>query len=134
MTSTRIPTRTGMIPNLQPIVLPDDGRLNVKQLATLTDAISNLIRAVNGRLTFGENVQSAQSGNIDGQIKTLTFTTIDTDYEVRHGLGRKPLGIIVLYVDTDAAVVRASSEGSWTTTRLFVRCNSKVVTARFVVV
>ena len=142
MTSARIPTRLGQVPNLQPITLGAEG-LTVQQLNAITAAIQDLTRAVNGHITFGDSTQSSWSGNIDGHTKSVYFAAAFTDYEVPHGLGRKPVGIIVLSVDTDdpggvgpalLGAVRASNEGSWTPTRLFVRCNYAGITARFVVV
>jgi hypothetical protein len=131
--STRIFTGIGMLPDLPPVV-PSEGRLTDTQVAYLTDSIRNLIRAVNGRLTFGDGSNSSQSGNVDGQMKEVTFTNANTDYEVPHGLERVPIGIITLDVNADGAVVRGGSRGSWSPTRLFVRCNVAGTTALFVVV
>jgi len=132
--SERIRTVAGMVPELPPVLPLVDGRLTSQQIADITDSIRNLIRAVNGRLSFGDGSNSSQSGNVDGQLKTVKFVAANTDYEVPHGLGRIPIGIVVLSTDADAAVVRGSSQGSWGKTRLFVRCNIAGTTALFVVV
>lgn len=131
--STRIFTGAGMLPDLPPVI-PSEGKLTDTQVAFLTDAIRNLIRAVNGKLSFGDGSQSSQSGNVDGHTKEVVFTNANTDYEVPHGLGRVPIGIIVLDVTADGAVLRGGSRGSWSTTRLFVRCNVAGTTGLFVVV
>lgn len=131
--SARIFTGIGMIPDLPPVV-SSGGQLTDTQIAYLTDSIRNLIRTLNGRVTFGDGSNSSQSGNIDGHTKEVTFTNADTDYEVPHGLGRVPVGIVVLDVNADGAVVRGGSRGSWSPTRLFVRCNVAGATALFVVV
>lgn len=123
-----------MLADLPPIDLPSDGRLSDVQVAYITDSIRNIIRTINGRLTFGDGLHSSQSGNIDGQVKEVVFANANTDYEVPHGLGRVPIGIIVLDVNADGAVVRGGSRGSWSPTRMFVRCNTAGVTALFVVV
>lgn len=131
--SKRIFTGVGMLPDLPPVV-PSQGKMTDTQIAYITDSIRNLIRAMNGRVTFGDGSNSSQAGNIDGHTKEVTFTNADTDYEVPHGLDRVPVGIIVLDVNTDGAVVRGGSRGSWSPTRLFVRCNVAGTTALFVVV
>lgn len=131
--SERIFTGVGMVPDLPPVV-PSEGKLTDTQVAYLTDSIRNLIRTVNGRLSFGDGSNSSQAGNIDGHAKEVTFANANVDYEVPHGLGRLPIGIVVLNTNADGAVVRGSSQGSWTITRLFVRCNVAGTTALFVVV
>lgn len=131
--SRRLFNGVGMLPDLGPIVSAD-GKLSEVQVTALVDAVRSALRAINGKLTFGDGSHSSQSGNIDGHTKEVTFTNANTDYEVPHGLGRVPIGILVLDVNADGAVVRGGSRGSWSPTRLFVRCNVAGTTALFVVV
>lgn len=123
-----------MLPDLPPIKPAADGKLTDVQVAYITDSLRGVIRAHNGRISFGDGTNSSQSGNIDGHTKEVLFVTANQDYEVPHGLGRTPIGILVLLVNVDGAVVRGSSNGSWNAERLFVRCNQPNTTARFVVV
>lgn len=132
-TSKRLFNGVGMVPDLPPVIAAE-GKLTDTQVAYLTDAIRNTIRALNGRLSFGNGTNSSQSGNVDGQSKEVYFASANTDYAVPHGLDRLPIGIIVLNTNTDGAVVRGASQGSWTNTQLFVRCNVAGTTALFVVV
>lgn len=132
-TSKRIPSRVGMIPELPKIIIAEGGLTN-QQIAVIADTLRNIIRAINGRLTFGDGTRSGHSGNIDGQIKEVTFVSANTNYEVPHGLGRVPIGIIVLSADADGAVVRSADLDNWGVTTLYVRCNVAGTTARFVVV
>lgn len=127
-------TGVGMLPDLPPVVVADGQALTSIQVTFITDGIRNLLRAFNGLISFGDGSNSSQSGNIDGHTKEVTFVSANTDYEVPHGLGRVPIGIIVLDVNADGAVVRGGSQGSWSDTRLFTRCNVAGTTARFVVV
>ncbi len=131
--SERRSTGVGMIADL-PAVASEDGKLTATQVSFLSDAVKRTISTINGKLTFGDGTHSSQSGNIDGQWKEVTFTSANTDYEVPHGLGRLPVGVIVLDVNVDGAVVRGGSRGSWSPTRMFVRCNQAGATALFVVV
>lgn len=131
--SSRIFNGVGMLADLAPIV-SSEGKLTDAQIAYITDAVRGVIRALNGKVTFGDGTHSTQSGNIDGHTKEVTFVSANTDYEVPHGLGRVPIGIVVLDVNADGAVVRGSSRGSWSPERMFVRCNVAGTTALFVVV
>ena len=131
--SKRVVTGAGQLADLPPVVSAD-GQLTAVQVTHIVDRIRAVISAINGRLSFGDGLQSSQSGNIDGQTKEVVFVNANTDYEVPHGLGRVPVGIILLDVNTDGAVVRGASRGSWNSERLFVRCNSAGATALFVVV
>lgn len=132
--SKRVFTGVGMLPDLPPVKPESGGNLTDTQIGYITDSIRNLIRAVNGKLRLGDGTNSSQSGNIDGQIKEITFTNANTDYEVPHGLERVPIGIVLLDANRDGAVVRGGSRGSWSTDRLFVRCNVAATTALFIVV
>jgi hypothetical protein len=131
--SKRLFNGVGMLPDIGQIVSPD-GKLTSVQVTTIVDALRNLLRAVNGKLTFGDGSNSSQSGNIDGHTKEVTFVSANVDYEVPHALGRVPIGIILLDSNADGAVVRGGSQGSWGTERMFVRCNVAGTTARFVIV
>lgn len=131
--STRIRTGTGMIPDMPPITL-SEGKLTDQQAAYITDTIRALIRSYNGGVSFGDGSNSSLSGNIDGQTKEVFFANANTDEEIPHGLGRPPIGIIVLDVNVDGAVVRGSQRGDWNGNRLFLRCSQAGTTALLVVV
>ena len=131
--STRIAKGTGFVPDMPPITL-SEGKLTDQQAAYITDAVRGLIRAFNGRVSFGDGSNSSQSGNIDGQTKEVFFVAANTDVEVPHGLGRVPIGVIVLDVTVDAAVVRGNQRGDWNSSRLFLRCSQAGTTALLVVV
>jgi len=131
--SNRIRNGVGMIPDMPPITL-SEGKLTDQQAAYLTDTVRTLIRGFNGGVSFGDGVNSTQSGNIDGQTKEHYFAAANTDYEIPHGLGRVPIGIIVLDVNVDGAVVRGNQRGDWNATRLFLRCSQAACTALFVIV
>lgn len=131
--SKRISNGVGMLPDLPPVASVD-GALTDTQVNSIVEGVRQLLRAVNGRMSFGNGVHSSQSGNIDGHTKEVTFVSANTDYEIPHGLGRVPIGMIVLDVNLDGAVVHGGSRGSWSDTRLFARCNVAGTTALLVVV
>lgn len=131
--STRIRTGVGAIADMPPVTL-SEGKLTERQAAYITDAIRSLIRAFNGRISFGDGSNSSLSGNIDGHTREFYFAAANTDYEVPHGLGRPPIGIIVLDVNVDGAVVRGNLRGDWNANRLFLRCSEAGTTALMVIV
>lgn len=132
--SKRLDNGVGMIPDIPPIK-PESGKLTEQQVQYILDAIRGLRTAVNGNLRLGNGANSTQAGNLFGHTKVVFFKSADTNYEVPYDLGGEvAIGILQLYVDTDDAVVRAADEGSWTPSRMFVRCNVAGTTARFVVV
>jgi hypothetical protein len=122
-----------MLTDMPPITLTE-GKLTEQQASFLSDAIRGVIRSLNGQLSLGDGTTSTQSGNIDGQTKEHYFSAADTDYEIPHGLERVPIGIIVLDVNVDGAVVRGNLHGDWNSTRLFLRCSQAATTALFIVV
>ena len=132
-TSVRIRNGVGMLSDMVPITT-EDGKLTEQQSAFLSDAVRGIIRAFNGQVSFGDGTNSTQSGNIDGQTKEHYFSLANTNYEIPHGLERIPIGIIVLDVNVDGAVIRGDIRGDWSTTRLFLRSSQAATTALFVVV
>jgi hypothetical protein len=131
--SKRIRNGVGMLADMPPVT-PKDGKITDQQASFLSDAIRGMIRAFNGQVSFGNGVTSTQSGNIDGQTKEHYFDAANTDYEIPHGLERVPIGVIVLDVNVDGAVVRGNLHGDWSSTRLFLRCSKAATTALFVIV
>jgi hypothetical protein len=131
--STRIRNGAGMIADMPPITL-SEGKLTEQQASYLSDTVRGIVRKLNGQVSFGNGDNSSQSGNIDGQTKEVYFPAANTDVEVPHGLGRVPIGIIVLDVNVDAAVVRGTQRGDWNASRLFLRCSQATCTALFVIV
>lgn len=132
--STRKRTGAGCVPDMPPITL-SEGKLSDQQAAYITSAIRSLISAYNGGVSFGDGSQSSLSGNIDGQTKEVYFRYANTDVEVPVDVGgRVPIGVIVLDVNQDGAVVRGNQRGDWNAGRIFLRCSVAGTTALMVVV
>lgn len=131
--SERKRTGVGAIADMPPVTL-SEGKLTDQQAAYITDAIRGIIRQLNGGISFGDGSNSSLSGNIDGHTKEFYFADANTNYEIPHGLGRPPIGIIVLDVNVDGAVVRGDIRGDWNASRLFLRCSQAGTTALFVIV
>lgn len=131
--SKMIERGVGFIPDAPPIPA-EDGKLTAQHVAYIFSALKSMQDAINGNLTFGNGENSTRLGNFFGQTKEVFFKNADQDYEVPHDLGRVPVGIILLNFNADGAVVRPSNAGSWTPTRLFVRCDTANTTALFGVI
>lgn len=92
-----------------------------------------LLSRVNGRLSLGSTTDAARSGNLDAQYRVVVTPSVaNTEFLVDHGLGRVPVGYIV--VDRDAAAhVYSSLRTTWTSTVLKLKCSGTSVTIRIMV-
>lgn len=105
------------------------GRINnistlVQSIKTLPElarfvasALDNILTQVNGRLTFGDNIQS-----FGPTVVTFTDTS---PLRVVHGLGRQPLGFIVTGLDR-AAVIYYPNKTSfpWTSEQVYLQSDT----------
>lgn len=123
----------GMIADVPPLTVKD-GKIDEQQINNLNIALKQLVRAINGALTFGDASSEAQTGNIDGQWKTFFFAAANTAYEMPHGLGRIPIGILQCDVDQNGAVVRGINRGDWNDQRMYLSCSQANTTALVVVI
>jgi hypothetical protein len=120
-------TSVGQIPG--PLQLPIvEGKLTPAAVATLVSQMEAITNAVNGGISFGDGRQSTQLGNIDGQtVEFVTPSVADTEFEVPHGLGRVPIGRIVLAQNGDG-FLKDSNRGGWNKHHLFFKCSEAGVT------
>jgi len=75
----------------------------------LWDKVRQLVKLVSGRVSFGNGKHRTLSGNIDGETQSVYFDLANTGYDIKHGLGRTPIGLITLNVDIDGSVIRFTS-------------------------
>lgn len=111
--------------------LPQGAEPSGDNWTLLWDKVRELIRLVSGRISFGNGKHRTVAGNIDGETQSVYFPTAGVDTEIIHGLGRVPIGIIVLNVDIDGAVVRCSSLND---TVAVLRCSASLATALVIIV
>jgi hypothetical protein len=113
----------GAIPTVQPITLDKDGRISSAQAKSLLDVFRGIINAINGHLSLGNGITGHRAGNIDAQyIDFLCPAVANTEFIVPHGLGRVPVGYMIVREDR-AANVYDSSVGSWSPTLAYFKCN-----------
>lgn len=109
------------------------GPLDASQARELTSALEQLRVALNGGLSLGDGTDGARAGNLDAQLRVVTTPSLDTDFPVAHGLGRRAVGYLVvkksaavdiydgaLHGDTDDVIwLRATLDGVLVTLLVF---------------
>lgn len=120
----RIATYRGMISDPPRLVPTEDGKLPASVVSKLNAFLTDVITAINGRISFGDGYQASRSGNIDGQWITFTAPSVaDTQFEIPHDLGRRPTGYSVWRRD-DYALLKDANVGGWDEKRIYMKSNT----------
>lgn len=126
---TVIPDPSAAMGDIPPIAL-SDGKMSGPTAAYLTAALRSIIEKFNGAISLGNGSTGYRAGNLDAQyIDVFTPATPDTEIEIPHGLGRKPIGYDVVRRDV-ACIVYDSSGGSWGNDVIYLKCNTASVTLK----
>lgn len=129
----RIYNGIGMVGQLPDLKLTPDGRMTPLVAQTILNAVIALVSAVNGKLTFGNSVNSTQAGNLDAQWIEWLFVTANAEEIIPHGLGRKAAAYIVCAKDR-ACDLYDSNRGSWDEQHLRLKCSVAGSTVLFLVI
>jgi hypothetical protein len=114
----------GRINNISTLV---QGLKTAPELARfIAGALDSILTQINGKLTFGDNIQSF------GPVSVTFSTTLPT--KVVHGLGRTPLGYLVTGLDA-AAIIYVPNQTSfpWTGEQIYLQSNTANVVADILV-
>lgn len=89
--------------------------------------IQKIIDAFQGRLTFLDTSQTAADGrhseNLDGLFEVISDTgSADTEFAVTHGLGRIPVGFIIM--NSSKGGFTYDSGTAWTATTIYLKNTS----------
>jgi len=126
---TVVPDPDAAMGDIPPISL-SEGRMSGPTAAYLTAALRAIISKFNGAISFGNGSSGYRAGNIDAQyIDVFTPSVADTEIEIPHGLGRKPIGYDVVRRDA-ACIVYDSSGGSWGFDVIYLKCDTANVTIK----
>jgi hypothetical protein len=126
---TVIPDPDAAMGDIPPIALAD-GKMSGPTAAYLTSALRTIIAKFNGAISLGNGSSGYRAGNLDAQyIDVFTPSVADTEFDIPHGLGRKPIGYDVVRRDK-ACIVYDSSGGSWGTTTMYLKCNATSATIK----
>lgn len=89
-------------------------------------ALDSLLTQINGKLTFGDNIQSF------GPVSVTFLNTLPM--KVGHGLGRTPAGYFVTGLDA-AAIIYVPNQTSfpWTSEQIYLQSDTANVTADILV-
>lgn len=89
----------------------------------VTSAIRTLLGKMNGKISFGNGIPGYRAGNVDAAYwDVLTPSVGDTEFIVRHDLGRVPVGYQVVRADRSVNIYD-SSYGSWTDTLMYLKAS-----------
>lgn len=112
----------GYLSTPQPLQLVE-GKLTEASAQYLYGLLLGLTKAINGNLTIGDGSSGSKSGNLFGQfIEVVTPSVAQTEFAVDHALGRIPVAFLVVMTDTANGMrTFASSKGSWTDSRIYLK-------------
>lgn len=93
----------------------------------VSSGLDALITQVNGKLDFVDNVRC------DGPL-TVVFNAAYTTVRVTHGLGRTPIGYLIIQQNGAASVIRPTGTGTvWDDVQIFLQADTTVTVQLFVV-
>jgi len=122
-----IKTGAGKMAKAAKIVPPQDGRIESVAVLTINSFMDNVIRKLNGFLSFGDGSQSSSAGNIYGQyIEFTTPSAINTEFQVDHGLNKSVFARLIVRQDA-AAHLYDSNLGGWGANSVYFKCDTASV-------
>ena len=98
---------------------PDDPNEPLKYRENLNEALLKYTTKLSEIINSGLKI----TDNFDSQIQEVTFGNADTEKTIAHTLKRIPNGYIVLNQDR-AGSVYDSGDTSWTTTNIYLKCDT----------
>ena len=113
-----IESGAGFIPGTT-IKADEQGKLSDAQIISIAGQLDTIRRALNGGLSFGTAVQSTRAGNFSAQFRTVRFVTANATVRIPHGLGRAPVGFIVVLPDRATSIYGANL-GGWGPSDLYL--------------
>lgn len=126
-TRSRAPYEPALL-QLPALATTKDGQFTPNAIVQLLGFLRTLTQRLNGLVSFGGGVNSTWTGNVDGQrVEFTTPGVADTEFELWHGLGRVPVGRIVMLQDK-AGSLYDSNTGGWGTERIYLKCDAASVT------
>ena len=109
-----------------------EGKLTAAGGDYILGKLKEIAKKINGQLSFGSGVSSAQAGNFGGQWLTWTFTGADTPYLIPHSLGRVPVGYKVMRRDK-ACIIYDANIGDWGDMNFYLQSDTAAATVSLIV-
>ena len=115
------------------IVLDAGGGLSAQVINSINQFQENVVRKVNGRISFGTGAQSTWAGNIYGQwVEFTTPSSADVEFVVDHGLNSVPFARFVGRQDTGAHLYD-SNINSWGPDKIYLKCSEASVLMKILI-
>jgi hypothetical protein len=142
-------TNIGFVQAPPRLELDGSGKIPEMLLQDLNRWMQGVTAALNGGLRLGPegpalyevsrpagvpSLNGVRAGNLDAQIRQFYFDVAATVYEVPHGLGRKPIGIIVLQTTQYGATIHSTRMTEWTDQHIYLVANLNLVSATFIII
>ena len=99
-----------------------DFKISTSKLAT--SAVTNA-KILNANIGMGSANTGSTAGKLNAKYKTFAFAATGTLMQVTHGLGRTPVGHLVI-APSKAGVVYRGSTNYLRATQIYVKCNATV--------
>ena len=117
------------LPRPEDIFLNDDGSVNTRSIIALRDVVDLAIANLNSGISLGTaSVDNLKAGLLDAvYAHATTPATPNTEFTVKHTLGRVPIGFDTVSIDK-AGILYVSRQGSWLETSIFLKCSVATAT------
>ena len=110
--------------SLVPLSVDKDGQATPPVVRSLYQAVDKVLTTLAGRLSLGTGTDGEHTGHLDGQVRAFTTPAVaDTAFEVAHGLGRTPIGYVVIYQSLPGSLYADVSRG-WTEEMVYLKSDA----------
>lgn len=126
-----IEDNSGKVGELPPIKTDGSGVLLPALLVKLYQSIQDLFQRFNGHISLGIRKNGHRVGNLDAQyiIDFLSPVEADVEFEVPHGLGRVPVGYLVISRDRPVVIYDGKPPKGWTDKSLWLKASGSLLCA-----
>lgn len=121
---------SGKVGELPPIKTDRDDTLLPALAVKLYQSVQDLFEKFNGHISLGEHrVNGGRAGNLEAQyiIDFMSPVPADEAFEVPHGLGRVPIGYVVVSIDKPSIVYDGKPPKTWTDKSLWLKVSANLV-------
>lgn len=109
-----------------------EGKLTVAGGDYILSKLKEIVRKINGQLSFGSGVSSARAGNFGGQWIEWIFKAANTAYLIPHSLNRVPVGYKVMRRDK-ACIIYDANIGDWGDDLFYLKSDTAASTVAMIV-
>lgn len=100
----------------------DDGKVSEPEVGRLNSQLGALVQRLNGGVSLGNGVHQTRAGCLDANYLDVRFPAVVTETPVVHGLGRRPVGYLVVRRAVEVEVYD-SNPAKWTPEIMYLEAN-----------